>query len=143
MVRRLFLLFLLVSLQTNAQTSKSIDSIFWVKNYLLDIQKTVNSKENHKQKTEKLTVLIRSSTKQKAVFGRNIHLIAPTHQEAEEMKTSLNFVLQSMVLYKSDLKEQPKKPAVTNELAYLNKNITILVHKINHYCKVHPNLNEK
>lgn len=134
-VKAIFILVLFCGSNVFGQISKNTDSLFMVKNYLLDIQNTVNSKENPKQKTEKLTAFIRSAAKQKAVFGRNIHSVAPNNQEAEEMKTSLNFVLQSMVLYKSDLKEKPAKPCGTNEAAYLNKNITILVNKINHYSE--------
>lgn len=99
----IFTLVLFCSSHVFGQTSKNIDSLLLVKEYLLDIRKTINTKQSPGQKIEKLTTFIRAATKQKAIFGRNINPIAPTHQEAGDMKTSLNFVLQSMVLYKSDL----------------------------------------
>ncbi|WP_162796137.1 hypothetical protein [Pedobacter nanyangensis] len=136
----LFLLFMLVSLQTNAQISKGMDSIFLVKDYLLHIQKAVNTQQPEKEKIAKLDSLIRLATEQKAVFGRNLSPILKNEQEAREMKTSLNFILQSMVLYRSDLQSNNKSQS---EILYLNKNIPILINKIYFYCKRFQNFREE
>lgn len=133
MIKQLFFfLLLLFSVRVNAQTAKGTDSLIMVKNYLLNIQKTVNAKQAEKQKIAKLDSLIRLATKQKAIFGRNLTCVVKNKQEAAEMKTTLNFILQSMVLYKADLKSNGESPS---EILYLNKNIPILSNKIYYYCK--------
>lgn len=143
MIKQLFFfLLLLFSVRVNAQTAKGTDSLIMVKNYLLNIQKTVNAKQPEKQKVTKLDSLIRSATKQKAIFERNLNSVVQNKQEAAEMKTSLNFILQSMVLYKTDIKNSQPKSART-EMLYLNKNISILNNKITYYCKSAKQLQEQ
>lgn len=132
MIKNILFLLLLFAVKTYAQTSKSIDSLFMVKSYLLVIQETVNAKKSEKQKIAKLDSLIRLATSHKRIFDRNLNDIVKYEREAKEMKTSLNFILQSMVLYKTDLKSSGKSPS---EILYLNKNIPILVNKIYHYGK--------
>lgn len=142
MTKQLLFLLLLFSIKVNAQTAKGIDSLFLVKNYLLDVQTIINAKQLENQKIEKLDSFIRSATKQKAIFGRNINSIVQNNQEAEEMKTSLNFILQSMVVYKTDIKNNQPKQART-EILYLNKNIPILINKIYFYTKRFQNFREE
>jgi len=55
---RLLLLFLLPPLLANAQYTKHIDSLFTVKDYLLDIINTVRSKQNNEKKIANLGELI-------------------------------------------------------------------------------------
>ena len=62
-MQKLLFLFLLVSLQTNAQKAAT-DSLFIVQNYLSEIRNTVNSKKSHKHKLEKLGSLIQSANTQ-------------------------------------------------------------------------------
>jgi len=133
MIKKFSFILLLFSGFAFSQSSKPADSLFLVKNYLLEIQNTVNSKESPKQKIGKLNALIKLVTTQKAVFNRNITKVVKNNDEAKTLKSSLNFILQSMVLHKSDLRVAPK-PCGTNEAAYLNKNIPVLVDKIYFYC---------
>lgn len=131
-MRTLFLLFLLISFQANSQTSKAIDSLFLIKKYLQNIQNTVNSKEETKQKIAKLDHLVRSATAQKDVFNRNIIKITDSKQEIVQLKSSLNFILQSLVLHKSDILNDKDG---FSEKKYLNENIPPLVDKIIYHCK--------
>lgn len=129
-MQKLLFLFLLVSLQTNAQKA-AIDSLFIVQNYLSEIRNTVNSKKSHKHKLEKLGSLIQSADTQKAIFNRNITKIAGTTKDTEQLKSSLNSILQSVILYRSDLKNNYKSQS---EIIFLNKNIPVLVYKIDFHC---------
>jgi len=130
-MRTLFLLFFLISFQANSQTSKVVDSLFLVKSYLLEIRTTVNSKEKPQQ-LEKLDRLIKSATTQKDFFNRNIIKILDNKQEMAKLKSSLNFILQSLVLYKSDISNDNDG---FSEKKYLNQNIPPLVDKIIYHCK--------
>lgn len=134
MIRKCYIFLLIISLQANAQLSKNIDSLFLVKNYLLEISNTVNIKENPKRKLIQLNQLIKTATQQKSVFERNIIKVIKNKKETEDMNLSLNLILQSLILYKSDYNRKPK-PCGRNEAAYLNKNISILVDKIYYYCE--------
>lgn len=130
-MRTLFLLFFLISFQANSQTSKVVDSLFLVKSYLLEIRTTVNSKEKPQQ-LQKLDRLIKSATTQKDFFNRNIIKIVDNKQEMAKLKSSLNFILQSLVLYKSDISNDNDG---FSEKKYLNQNIPPLVDKIIYHCK--------
>lgn len=132
MIKKYLFVFLFVSLQANAQLTKKIDSLFLVKSYLLNIQHTVNSKEESKQKLAKLDNFVKSATAQKAVFNKNIAKIVENKQEIEQLKSSLNFILQSLALYKSDISNNKSG---LSEKKYLNQNIPPLIDKIIFYCK--------
>ncbi len=130
-MHKLILLFLLISLQANAQRP-GLDSLSMVRNYLMEIRNAVNSKELPKHKLEKLDRLIKSATSQKAIFNRNITKVIVVALEAEQLMSTLNFILQSMVLYRSDIKSNYESQS---ETVFLNKNIPVLVYKIDFYSK--------
>lgn len=130
-MHKLILLFLLISLQANAQKAR-LDSLSIVRNYLMEIRNAVNSKELPKNKLEKLNRLIKSATSQKAIFNRNITKVIGVAPEAEQLMSTLNFILQSMVLYRSDIKSNHESQS---ETVFLNKNIPVLVYKIDYYSK--------
>lgn len=67
----------------------------------MDIHNTVNSKEETKQKIAKLDHFVRSAAGKKEVFNRNIIKIADKKQEIMQLKSSLNFILQSLLLPRS------------------------------------------
>ncbi|WP_162926574.1 hypothetical protein [Pedobacter chitinilyticus] len=125
---------LLLSIKVSAQTEKATDSLALIRNYLLDIQKAVNTKQPQKHKVAKLDSLIRLATKQQAVFERNLSPVLKNKREVVAMESSLNFILQSMVLYKTGIKNSQSRSAHAETL-YLNKNISILANKITYYCK--------
>lgn len=130
-IYRLTFLFLLTSLQGNAQIAE-VDGLYMVRNYLVEIRNTVNAKEPPKHKLEKLDSLIKSANMQKAVFNRNVAKITATPQEAEQLKSALNYILQSMILYRSDIKNYHESQS---EIVFLNKNIPVLIYKIDFYSK--------
>ncbi|SHK55743.1 hypothetical protein [Epilithonimonas mollis] len=132
-MKNLFFIFLLVSVPLYSQASKNIDSLFLVKDYLQNIRTTVNSKINNQKKTEKLDSLIRTATKYKTIFDRNIRAIVKIREEETELRTAINFILQSMVLYRSDLKDRSEN---RTEILYLNKNIPILINKIYYHTRM-------
>lgn len=134
MIKKCLILFIMIWFQANAQKTV-IDSIFGVQDYLLEIRNSVNSNESPRKKLDKLNSLIQSATTQKAIFSRNITKISGQPQEEVQLKSLLNFILQSLVLYETDLKNNNIKSA-QNELKYMNKNISNLVYKIDFHCKV-------
>ena len=134
MIKKFLVLFIMVWLQTNAQRT-AIDSLFRVQDYLLEIKSSVNSNESPKKKLEKLNRLIQSASTQKDIFSRNIAKISGNKEETTQLKSSLNFILQSLALYTTDLKRNNMKSA-ENELKYMNKNISHLVYKIDFHCKM-------
>ncbi|MGB3107969.1 hypothetical protein [Sphingobacterium siyangense] len=128
---RLLLLFLLAPLLTNAQYTKNIDSLFTVKDYLLDISNTVRSKQNNEKKIAKLGELIRSATSKKAVFDRNLTKIIKEDEDTDRLKSMFNLAMQSMVLYRSDLLNNFDNQT---EASYLYEKLSILIFKIYFYC---------
>ncbi len=130
-IYRLIFLFLITSIQTNAQIAE-VDSLSTVRNYLVEIRNTVNAKELRRHKLEKLGSLIKSAAMQKAIFNRNAVKITATLREAEQLKSALNYILQSMILYRSDIKNNHESQS---EIVFLNKNIPVLIYKIDFYSK--------
>lgn len=131
MMYRLLVIFLLFPLFCDAQFSKNIDSLFIVKDYLMDISNTVRSKENNETKIDKLGNLIRSATFQKGIFNRNIAKIGQEDEETDRLIAMFNLSMQSMVLYRSDLLSNFENKA---EADYLNEKLAILMYKIYFYC---------
>lgn len=131
MLRGLLLLLLLNPVRVQGQTT-SIDSLYMVRHYLLQIRNTVNSGESASRKLDKLNVMVRSADRQKNVFSRSVRRLVGDVTDVEQLISSLNFVLQSLVLYRSDLKGNHTG---RSELVFLNRNIPILVYKIDLYCK--------
>ena len=126
------LAFLMLGNFSLAQNRSAIDSLFQVKRFLIEIKQTVNKKQTVKEKTAQLTRIIRLASTQKAVFNRNSVAVVKNQQELTQLKTALNLILQSVILYKEDLNQKGTSPS---ESLYLNKNIPIMIDKINYYCK--------
>lgn len=132
MMKPLFLFLLSISLQINAQNRSSVDSLFIVKKYLIEIQDIVNSKKSNGQKLAELDKLVKSAAKQNNIFERSLKVILDSKKESDDMKASFKLILQSMALYKSDIKMNSKNDS---ERKYLNRNISPLVDKILYHCK--------
>ena len=116
-----------------AQNRNAIDSLFQVKDYLLNVKHCINQGQTVEEKTIQLKRFIKLASSQEAIFERNATAVIKNKQELKQLKTTLHFILQSIVLYHEDIKQKGKSPT---ESMYLNKNIPLLVDKIYYYCKI-------
>ena len=116
-----------------AQNRSAIDSLFQVKDYLLNVKHCINEEQTREEKIAKLKQFIKLASSQEAIFERNATTIIKNKQELKQLKTTLHFILQSIILYHEDINQNGKSPT---ESLYLNKNIPPLVDKIYYYCKV-------
>ena len=116
-----------------AQNRNAIDSLFQVKDYLLNVKHCINQEQTGEEKTAQLKQFIKLASSQEAIFERNATAIIKNKKELKQLKTTLHFILQSIILYHEDIKQKGKSPT---ESMYLNKNISLLVDKIYYYCKI-------
>lgn len=116
-----------------AQNRSVIDSLFQVKDYLLNVKHCINEEQTREEKIAQLKQFIKLASSQKAIFERNATAIIKNKKELKQLKTTLHFILQSIILYHEDINQNGKSPT---ESFYLNKNIPPLVDKIYYYCKV-------
>lgn len=131
MIRSLLILFLLIPIKSIARDSPNSDSLLLVKNYLLDIQRVINEKVTEQERLGALDSLLQRASVQKTRLEYNLNLIVKNGQIAGEMTAVFNFIIQSLILYKTDLRNKSEN---TSEMEYLNHNIPILVDKIYYYC---------
>ena len=116
-----------------AQNRSAIDSLFQVKDYLLNVKHCINEEQTRQEKIAQLKQFIKLASSQEAIFERNATAIIKNKKELKQLKTTLHFILQSIILYHEDINQNGKSPT---ESLYLNKNIPPLVDKIYYYCKV-------
>ena len=116
-----------------AQNRSAIDSLFQVKDYLLNVKHCINEEQTGEEKIAQLKQFIKLASSQEAIFERNATAIIKNKKELKQLKTTLHFILQSIILYHEDINQNGKSP---KESFYLNKNIPPLVDKIYYYCKV-------
>ena len=116
-----------------AQNRNAIDSLFQVKDYLLNVKHCINQEQTVEEKTAQLKRFIKLASSQEAIFERNATTIIKNKQELKQLKTTLHSILQSIILYYEDINQNGKSPT---ESLYLNKNIPPLVDKIYYYCKI-------
>ena len=116
-----------------AQNRNAIDSLFQVKDYLLNVKHCINQGQTVEEKTIQLKRFIKLASSQEAIFERNATAIIKNKKELKQLKTTLHFILQSIILYYQDINQNGKSPT---ESLYLNKNIPPLVDKIYYYCKI-------
>lgn len=128
------LVFLLISIFGNAQKSK-IDSLLITRDYLSEILSTVNGKNSNKnEQLQKLKIIIKQASVKEKQFKSNLKEIIPTNNpDYKKMTNSFHLILQSVVLYKSDI---PNNNDGLSEKKYLNQNIPTLIDKINYHCKI-------
>ena len=140
MIKSIYIGFLvLFTTITFAQNKSDIDSLFQVKNYLLDIRSTVNVKDwNGAQQLIKVEQLIEKGKGYETQFPLWLKtVIREDSWHSTEMKRQFTLILQTLALYKSDLKMlQNKRPTNQEELEYLNRKIPKLVDTIYYYCKL-------
>ena len=116
-----------------AQNRNAIDSLFKVKDYLLNVKHCINEEQTGEEKIAQLKQFIKLASSQEAIFERNATAIKKNKKELKQLKTTLHFILQSIILYHEDINQNGKSPT---ESMYLNKNIPLIVDKIYYYCKV-------
>ena len=116
-----------------AQNRSAIDSLFQVKDYLLNVKHCINEEQTGEEKIAQLKQFIKLASSQEAIFERNATTIIKNKQELKQLKTTLHSILQSIILYYKDINQNGKSPT---ESFYLNKNIPPLVDKIYYYCKI-------
>ncbi len=105
----------------SAQTTQPKDSVLLAKIYLLDIHKSLSKKQERQQKIVMLESLINKGKTLEKVFHRS---------QLSHLSRSFQFILHSLVLYKSDLKIAADSPM---ERQYLDKNIPLLLKQIDDF----------
>lgn len=140
MIKSIYIGFLvLFTTITFAQNKSDIDSLFQVKDFLLDIRSTVNVKDwNGAQQLIKVEQLIEKGQRYETQFPLWLKtVIREDSWHSTEMKRQFTLILQTLALYKSDLiMLQNKRPTNQEELEYLNRKIPKLVDTIYYYCKL-------
>lgn len=140
MIKSIYIGFLvLFTTITFAQNKSDIDSLYQVKNYLLDIRSTVNVKDwNGAQQLIKVEQLIEKGQRYETQFPLWLKtVIREDSWHSTEMKQQFALILQTLALYKSDLKTfQNKRPTNKEDLEFLNNSIPKLVDTIYYYCKL-------
>lgn len=134
MIKKAIIVFiLLLGNFSLAQNRSAIDSLFQVKDYLLNVKHCINEEQTGEAKIAQLKQFIKLASSQEAIFERNATAIIKNKKELKQLKTTLHFILQSIILYHEDINQNGKSPT---ESFYLNKNIPPLVDKIYYYCKI-------
>ncbi|MEZ7509823.1 hypothetical protein QO190_12740 [Cloacibacterium sp. Arc13] len=134
MIKKAIIVFiLLLGNFSLAQNRSAIDSLFQVKDYLLNVKHCINEEQTGEEKIAQLKQFIKLASSQEAIFERNATAIIKNKKELTQLKTTLHFILQSIILYHEDINQNGKSPT---ESFYLNKNIPPLVDKIYYYCKI-------
>ena len=134
MMKKAIIVFILLLVNFSlAQNRSAIDSLFQVKDYLLNVKHCINEEQTGEEKIAQLKQFIKLASSQEAIFERNATAIIKNKKELKQLKTTLHFILQSIILYHEDINQNGKSPT---ESMYLNKNIPLIVDKIYYYCKV-------
>ena len=134
MIKKAIIVFiLLLGNFSLAQNRSAIDSLFQVKDYLLNVKHCINEEQTRQEKIAQLKQFIKLASSQEAIFERNATAIIKNKKELKQLKTTLHSILQSIILYYEDINQNGKSPT---ESLYLNKNIPPLVDKIYYYCKI-------
>ena len=134
MMKKTIIVFILLLVNFSlAQNRSAIDSLFQVKDYLLNVKHCINEEQTRQEKIAQLKQFIKLASSQEAIFERNATAVIKNKKELKQLKTTLHFILQSIILYHEDINQNGKSPT---ESFYLNKNIPPLVDKIYYYCKV-------
>ena len=140
MIKSIYIGFLvLFTTITFAQNKSDIDSLYQVKDYLLDIRSTVNVKDwNGAQQLIKVEQLIEKGKSYETQFPLWLKtVIREDSWHSTEMKRQFTLILQTLALYKSDLiMLQNKRPTNKEDLEFLNNSIPKLVDTIYYYCKL-------
>lgn len=125
----------MIQAMVHAQNGKSADSLFMVKSYLQQIQKTVENKQlTTANRISQLNALIQQGSWYQEVLARTIaSTLQNNSQEQNNLIQQYRFIIQSAILYKTDLRSNNNHPGSNSneEVRYLKQHIPPLIHKIN------------
>ena len=129
---------LLFVLPINAQNKSHIDSLYQVKSYLLDLRSTIIKNDGN---TNEQLVKVAQLMEKGMVYEKQFPIWLKTviHQDSwhyTEMQRQFTLILQTLALYKSDLKTSRNKNPSNQDLEFLNTRIPKLVDAIYFYCKL-------
>lgn len=127
---------LFFSVTATAQKQQNVDSLLFVKSYLLVLKETVSEKQTSlKQKVVKVDSLLKAGSQYQTLLATHLKPVVVSNTEREQMQQSFRLILQSAILFKTDVKQQQYKTGKSSdaEVLYINKNIPLLVDKIQHY----------
>lgn len=117
----LFILLFGWDYSASAHTTQPKDSLMLVKTYLFEIQKSLSKKQERHKKIVMLDSLINKGKALDKVFRGD---------QLSKLSRSFHFILQSLALYKSDLKATADSPM---ERQYLDENIPLLLKQIDNF----------
>ncbi len=106
-----------------------------ISDYLSEIRNIVNENNIDKDKRlQKLKILIKEASIKEKKFKADLkEVISIENPDYKLMTNSFHWILQSLVLYKSDISNNNNG---LSEKKYLNRNIPSLIDKIYYHCKV-------
>ncbi|MGO4770336.1 hypothetical protein ACEN2I_01630 [Flavobacterium sp. W22_SRS_FK3] len=133
--KKIILLFLILLsfVCTNAQSSKTIDSLMVVKDYLLTIKGALpHDASEVSQSIKNLDSLIHLGTQKKIFFDKQLQIILKNNpEEIKALLQKYDLVLQSAIVVKTDLKQHLFGTAETKkEMYYLYGSSSFLVDRI-------------
>ncbi|CAA7193773.1 hypothetical protein [Chryseobacterium potabilaquae] len=136
MIKKLLYITILLSCSPMilCQNREAIDSLFATKDYLSEIKKTINIQEDV-NKVQRIQKLIRAGSEKEERFKFFLKKIVNDHTEYEDMIQSFHWILQSLVLYKSDLTTNVSEIEKNSEKMYMNRHIPPLINQIYFYTK--------
>ncbi len=125
-MKTILYLMLIFSIQLIAQTqNKSNFDI--TKTYLSQIQEAVDYAPNTmNQKINKLKHVIDQGKNQRNILEKQLQK-TKSEKEQREIIRDFNFILQSVIMLKTDIQ---KNFPVSSEINYLNRNIPLLINKL-------------
>lgn len=125
-MKALIYILLFLSVQMNAQTETK-DRFRLTKIYLHEIQKAVDYAPNTmNQKINKLKHVIDQGKNQRNILEKQLQK-TKSEKEQREIIRDFNFILQSVIMLKTDIQ---KNFPVSSEINYLNRNIPLLINKL-------------
>lgn len=104
------------------------DSMALTCNWLLKVHTSINSKLEKKQKLSDIRSLLEEGKDFHQFFKRKMHL--KEGQESQDLYSQFNFIVQSIILYKTDLNNNDD---AREEVSYLNKNIPLFLKRLKGY----------
>jgi hypothetical protein len=135
MKKLLIAFMMLFAFSAKAQTKAQADSLNVVKEYVLNLQSTVNSTTlGGEEKVRALTTLLETGTKTGKTLKKNLGAFV-MGDEYKNIAGLYGFIVQSAILYKTDLKSNNYKEGESAkvEAQYLNGHVPSFCHKLQAY----------
>lgn len=126
-MKTILFLMLIFNTQLIAQTNNN-NNFDITKTYLSQIQEAVDYAPNTmNQKINKLKHVIEQGKHQRNILEKQLQK-TKSEKEQREIIRDFNFILQSVIILKTDIQ---KNFPVSSEIYYLNRNIPLLLKKLN------------